>query len=45
MGFGALGFVGSDYDSWMGGAPDGTTPSLLTFHLDNVVMSQWEGIA
>jgi hypothetical protein len=45
MSFGALGFVGSSYDSWMGGPPDSTTPSLLTLHLDNVVMSQWEGIA
>lgn len=45
MGFGALGFVGSAYDSWMGGAPDSTTPSLVTLHLDNVVMSQWSGIA
>lgn len=45
MSFGALGFVGSSYDSWMGGAPDGTTPPLVTLHLDNVVMSQWVGLA
>ena len=45
MGFGALGFVGSPADGWMGGAPDSTTPSLVTLHLDNVVMSQWGGIA
>ena len=45
MSFGALGFVGSPYDSWMGGAPDSTTPPLVTLHLDNVVMSQWVGIA
>jgi hypothetical protein len=45
MGFGALGVVGSAYDGWMGGAPDSTTPSLVTLHLDNVVMSQWDGVA
>jgi len=45
MGFGALGFVGSAWDGWMGGAPDHTTPPLVTLHLDNVVMSQWDGIA
>lgn len=43
MSFGALGFVGSSYDSWMGGPPDSTTPSVVTLHLDNVVMSQWGG--
>ena len=45
MGFGAMGFVGTAGDGWMGGAPDGTTPSVVTAHLDNVVMSQWNGIA
>jgi len=45
MSFGALGFVGSPWDGWMGGAPDSTTPSVVTLHLDNVVMSQWNGIA
>lgn len=45
MGFGALSYVGSPYDGWMGGAPDATTPPLLAVHLDNVVMSQWVGVA
>jgi Glycosyl hydrolases family 16 len=45
MSFGAMGFVGSPADGWMGGAPDATTPNVVTAHLDNVVMSQWEGIA
>ena len=43
MGFGAQGFVGSPDDAWMGGAPSSGTPSVVTVHLDNVVMSQWEG--
>jgi Glycosyl hydrolases family 16 len=43
MGFGAQGLVGSPNDGWMGGAPDGGTPAVVTVHLDNVVMSQWEG--
>ena len=45
MGFGAMGFVGTGQDTWMGGAPDGSTPPVVTAHLDNVVMSQWNGIA
>jgi hypothetical protein len=45
MGFGALGVVGSPADGWIGGAPDATTPPLVTIHLDNVVMAQWNGIA
>ena len=45
MGFGALGVVGGPGDGWMGGAPDATTPPLVTVHLDNVVMAQWNGIA
>jgi len=43
MGFGAMGFVGSPSDAWMGGAPDRTTPNVVTVYLDNVVMSQWDG--
>jgi Glycosyl hydrolases family 16/Ca-dependent carbohydrate-binding module xylan-binding len=45
MGFGAMGFVGTGSDGWMGGAPDSSAPSVVTAHLDNVVMSQWNGIA
>ena len=45
MGFGALGVVGGPGDGWMGGAPDASTPPLVTVHLDNVVMAQWNGIA
>jgi hypothetical protein len=45
MGFGALGVVGGPGDGWMGGAPDSSTPPLVTVHLDNVVMAQWNGIA
>ena len=45
MGFGALGVVGSPADGWMGGAPDATTPPLVTIHLDTLVMAQWNGIA
>jgi beta-glucanase (GH16 family) len=45
MSFGALGFVGAPWDGWMGGPPDASTPDLVTLHLDNVVMSQWNGIA
>ncbi len=43
MGFGAMGMVASPQDSWIGGAPDASTPSTVTLHLDNVVMSQWNG--
>jgi len=43
MGFGAMGFVGTANESWMGGAPDATTPSRVTMQIDNVVMSQWRG--
>lgn len=43
MGFGAMGFVGTGWDGWMGGAPDATTPPVVTAHLDNVVMAQWDG--
>jgi hypothetical protein len=45
MGFGVLGVVGSPWDGWIGGAPDATTPPLVTVHLDNLVMAQWNGIA
>ncbi len=45
MGFGALGVVGGPGDGWMGGAPDASTPALVTAHLDNVVLAQWNGIA
>jgi hypothetical protein len=45
MGFGAMGFVGTPWDGWMGGAPDDSTPPVVTAHLDNVVMAQWNGIA
>jgi Glycosyl hydrolases family 16/Ca-dependent carbohydrate-binding module xylan-binding len=43
MGFGGMGFVGTGWDGWMGGAPDATTPPVVTAHLDNVVMAQWNG--
>ncbi|MGG5809189.1 carbohydrate-binding domain-containing protein [Falsiroseomonas sp. CW058] len=43
-GFGAMGFVGSDADTWMGGAPDGSTPGQVTISLDNVRMYQADGI-
>lgn len=45
MGFGAMGFVGTPRDGWMGGAPDETTPPVVTIHIDNVLMAQWDGIA
>jgi hypothetical protein len=45
MGFGAMGFVGTPWDGWMGGPPDSSTPPVVTAHLDNVVMAQWNGIA
>lgn len=45
MGFGAMGYVAAPGEGWAGGAPDATTPGVVTLHLDNVVMSQWTGIA
>ena len=44
MGFGIMGFVGSANDTWMGGAPDGTTPDVVTIELDNFVMRQADGV-
>jgi hypothetical protein len=43
MGFGAMGYVASAGEAWLGGAPTAATPSTVTTHLDNVVMSQWTG--
>ncbi|MBV1798787.1 carbohydrate-binding domain-containing protein [Siccirubricoccus sp. G192] len=43
MGFGVMGYVGAPGD-WIGGAPDASTPDVVTVHIDNVVMSQWNGI-
>jgi beta-glucanase (GH16 family) len=43
MGFGAMGFIGSARDAWMGGAPDATTPDRVVVQIDNVVMRQWRG--
>ncbi|MDN3564822.1 family 16 glycosylhydrolase, partial [Paeniroseomonas aquatica] len=43
MGFGAMGYVAAKGEEWLGDAPDGTTPSVVTTHIDNVVMSQWTG--
>ena len=43
MGFGAMGYVAADGEEWLGGAPDSSTPSVVTTHIDNVVMSQWTG--
>ena len=42
-GIGAMGFVGSPNDGWIGGAPDSSTPSTVRVQMDNVVMSQWNG--
>ena len=42
-GIGAMGMVASANDTWMGGAPDGSTPAVTTTYMDNVVMSQWDG--
>lgn len=39
-GFGAMGFVGAPFDQWMGGAPDGSTPDVVTVSIDNVRMYQ-----
>lgn len=44
MGFGAMGYVVAPHEGWAGGPPDATTPGQVTLHLDNVVMSQWNGI-
>jgi hypothetical protein len=43
-GFGAMGFVGAGFDQWMGGAPDGSTPDVVTVSIDNVRMYQADGI-
>ena len=43
MGFGAMGYVAANGEDWLGGAPNGSTPSVVTTHIDNVVMSQWTG--
>ena len=43
MGFGAMGYVAAKGEAWLGDAPDSTTPSVVTTHIDNVVMSQWTG--
>jgi hypothetical protein len=41
MGFGAMGYVAASGEAWLGGGPDGSTPNVVTTHIDNVVMSQW----
>ncbi|SDB73107.1 Ca-dependent carbohydrate-binding module xylan-binding [Belnapia rosea] len=43
MGFGAMSYVAASNQAWLGGAPNSTTPSKVTTHIDNVVMSQWTG--
>jgi hypothetical protein len=43
MGFGIMGFVGSANDTWMGGAPNATTPNVVTIELDNFKMTQMDG--
>ena len=43
-GFGAMGFVGSPWDEWMGGAPDSSTPDQVAVSIDNVKMYQLDGI-
>jgi hypothetical protein len=43
MGFGVMSFVGNGHEQWMGGAPDASTPDVVTVHLDNVYMAQWTG--
>ncbi|MBL6082053.1 family 16 glycosylhydrolase [Belnapia sp. T18] len=45
MGFGAMGYVANNSQAWLGGGPDSSTPSKVTTHIDNVVMSQWSGTA
>jgi Ca2+-binding RTX toxin-like protein len=42
-GIGAMGMVASKADTWMGGAPDASTPAVTKIYMDNVVMSQWNG--
>ncbi|MDB5373019.1 MAG: hypothetical protein JWP04_1661 [Belnapia sp.] len=44
MGFGAMGYVGAKGETWVGGAPNASTPQVVTTHIDNVVMSQWTGV-
>lgn len=43
MGFGVMSFIGTWHEEWMGGAPDSSTPGVVTVHLDNVYMAQWTG--
>jgi hypothetical protein len=43
MGFGAMGYVANNSQAWLGGGPNSSTPSKVTTHIDNVVMSQWTG--
>jgi hypothetical protein len=43
-GFGAMGFVGSWADQWMGGAPDASTPDQVVISIDNVRMYQLDGV-
>ena len=43
MGFGAMSYVAAPSESWLGGGPNGSTPSKVVTHIDNVVMSQWTG--
>jgi len=43
MGFGVMSFVGTWHEEWMGGAPDASTPDVVTVRLDNVEMAQWTG--
>jgi beta-glucanase (GH16 family) len=45
MGFGAMGYVAAAGEEWLGDAPDRSTPDVITTHIDNVNMSQWNGIA
>jgi beta-glucanase (GH16 family) len=44
LGFGAMGFVGSGADQWMGGAPDASTPDQVVISIDNVRMYQLDGV-
>jgi hypothetical protein len=45
MGFGAMSYVAAPSEAWLGGGPTSATPSKVTTHIDNVVMSQWTGTA
>ena len=45
MGFGAMGYVANNSQAWLGGGPNSSTPSKVTTHIDNMVMSQWTGTA